>query len=440
MRKCLALIVVAACGTPPKGPVATKPEPVAPPPDAAPRPPDPDLNRQPPAPLLSIDWTSVPLSTEAEANAVWAQIAPTGEDWEAKLDEIPVAKAGPLAVAMLRAGNFTCVPPQPPRDCAPLVLDVDGPAPTAGMSDPCLRRLLALWSLGAVEDSDLPQIYGALKQIAAIPPPESQLVAAAIQAVPETDHDKRLELLSIAFQAGQRDLANGHVGSLDEPHLIDAATKHHLDGALDALAVESHRAVFLTAIADDKMSPKARAEAIQELVAGEDKLAPDARAALIAATKAKDCYVAAAAVRALEVRGDRRAVPKKPRTRSPDVMMRALCVLAAYERFQGNDESSLLPGFVPPKGLEHVKIAFDALSDTDPDGDGDPHTERTVTLIPKADVVVPEVDDMVRAFRRCKGTTCSSNDRDFRFGLKLVGGELTLATLELIERPPCPGR
>lgn len=439
MKRWLVLFAIAACGTPAKPPAPAKPaQPAAAPPDA-PRPPDPDLNRVPPKPLLSIDWATVPLSTEAEANAVWAQIAPTGADWEEKLDEIPVAKAGPLAVALLRAGNFTCVPPQPKKDCAPLVLDVDGPAPTAGMSDPCLRRLLALWSLGAVDDGDLPHIYDALKRIVAIPPPESQLVAAAIQAVPETDSDRRLELLSIAFAAGQKDLANGHVGTLDEAHLIDAAKKHHIDGALDALAVASHRAVFLAAIADDQMSPKARAESIQELVAGEDKLAPDAKAALIAATKAKDCYVAAAAARALEVRGDKRAVPRKPRTTSPDVMMRALCVLAAYERFQGNDESSLLPGFVPPKGLEHVKVSFDPLSDTDTDGDGDPHTERTVTLVPRGDVVVPEVDDMVRAFRRCKGTTCSSDDRDFRFGLKRIGGELYLATLELVDRPPCPG-
>jgi hypothetical protein len=94
---------------------------------------------------------------------------------------------------------------------------------------------------------------------------------------------------------------------------------------------------------------------------------------------------------------------------------------------------------VPAKGLEHVKVAFDPLAEIDTDGDGDPRTERTVNLIPKAELVVPEVDDMVRAFRHCKGTTCSSDDRDFRFGLKLVGGELWLASIELVDRPPCPG-
>ena len=48
-------------------------------------------------------------------------------------------------------------------------------------------------------------------------------------------------------------------------------------------------------------------------------------------------------------------------------------------------------------------------------------------------------NDMVRAFRHCKGTTCSSDDRDFRFGLKMISGNLWLSSLELIERPPCPG-
>lgn len=439
-RSLVVLAALAACGPPPRGPVSPPdPERVAPANAGTGTAREPARETPPQRPLLSIDWQTVPLETEAEANAVWKQIAPTGDDWEAKLDEIPVAKATPLAIALLHGGNFTCVPPQPPRDCAPLVLDVDGPAPTATMADPCLRRLLALWSIGALEDDDVPKVMDSLRAIAAIPPPESQLVAAAIQAVPEADGDRRLELLAIAFTAGQRDLANGHVGSLDEPHVIAAVQKHHLDGGLDLLTVESHRAVFLAAITDEALAPKARGEAISELVATDQKLPRDATTALVTAVRSKDCFVAATAARALELRGDKRFVPRRPRTSSPEVMMRQLCMLASYERIQGNDEASLLPGFVPAKGLEHVNVAFDALSEVDTDGDGDPRTERTVNLIPKSELVMPEVDDMVRAFRHCKSTTCSSDDRDFRFGLKLVGNELWLASIELVDRPPCPG-
>lgn len=435
LRSIAVFATLAACGP------APRPAPPAPGPSAAPKvtkAPEPARETPPAAPLLAIDWATVPLATEADANAVWKQIAVTGDDWEAKLDEIPVANAGPLAIALLHGGNFTCVPPRPPRDCAPLVLDVESPAPTATMADPCLRRLLALWSLGALEDDDVPQVMDALRAIAAIPPPESQLVAAAIEAVPEADHDRRLELLGIAFQAGQRDLANGRVGTLDEAHLIAAVQKHHIDGALDVLSAESQRPVFLSAITDEALAPKARADAITELVATDQKLGKDVTAALATAARSKDCFVAATAARALALRGDRRFVPRRPRGSSVEALMRQLCLVASYERLQGNDEDSLLPGFVPSKGLEHVMVTFDALAEIDTDGDGDPRTERTVNLIPRAEIVVPEVDDMIRAFRHCKGTTCSSDDRDFRFRLTAAGGELWLTSIEILERPPCP--
>lgn len=390
---------------------------------------------------LSIDWPTVPLATEADALDVWATIAPTGADWEAKLDEIPVASARPLAIALLHGGNFTCTPaPKPVIDCAPLVLDVDEPAPNATFTDPCLRRVLALWSLAAIEPADIPAVTDSLRAIAAIPPPESQLVAAAIQAIPESDLDRRLELVAIAYRAGQQDLANGLLGSLDEAHLSEAVTRHHIAGALEVLSAEGHRAVYLTAVTDEALTAKARMSAITDLVATADTLAPDLRTALIGAVKSRDCEVAAAAARALASRGDKRFVPSKPRTSKPGAMMRGLCVLASYERLQGNDEASLLATYVPAKGLEQVKVAFDALAEIDTDGDGDPRTERTIEVVPRGEVVVPEIDDLVRAFQRCTGTTCSSHDRDFRFVFKKVAGQLVLARLEIAERPPCPTR
>jgi len=402
---------------------------------------DPDLEPHPVTKLLAIDWAQVPLATEADAHAVWATIAPTGADWEAKLDEIPVAQARPLARALLRGGNFTCMPAQQPVvDCAPLVLDVPSPADAATLADPCLRRLLALWSVAALEPEDLPAVVDALRGIAALPPPESQLVAAAIQAIPEADMDRRLELVAIAYRAGQRDLANGLLGSLDEAHLIEAVTRHHIDGALEVLSAEGHRATYLRAVTDEALPSRARTSAITDLVATDDLLAKDLGTALLAAVKSKDCEVAAAAARALASRGDKRFVPSRPRTTRPDAMMRGLCVLASYERLQGNDEPSLLASYLPAKGLERVLIAFDALAEIDTDGDGDPRTERTNELVPRSDVVVPEVDDLVRAFRRCTGTTCTSNDRDFTFGFKPGPGGLVLARLEIAERPPCPTR
>ena len=412
-------------------------------PDAAvARAPDPDLDPRPdePTPLLSIDWNTVSMTSDAEALAVWATIAPTGADWEAKLDEVPVEKARPLAMALLRQGNFTCVPPSPPTDCAGPPSDVPEPAPMATMSDPCLRRLLALWSLGALEHDEAPLVFDALKALAAIPPPESQLVSTAITFVPERDHAMRLELLTIAARAGQHAIANGLAGQLDEPHLIEAVTKHHLSGALEVLSAQANRAVYLAAITDEKLAAAARTSAISEIVAEDDALPADAKAALAKAAVAKDCEVAAAAGRALALRGDLRFLPDRARPRTEAQAMRALCVLASFERLQANDEDSMLGAFVPARGLELIRVAFDPLAEVDTDGDGDPRTERTLALVPRAELVLPEVDDMVRAFGRCKGTTCVTADREFRFGFKNMGGKMMLARIEIAERPPCPTR
>jgi hypothetical protein len=148
-----AIACLAACGGAPRAPDAPRPQAAAPHRDTGARPaaPDPDLNRPPPRKLLSIDWRAIQLSSEADALALWAQIAPTGADWEEKLDEVPAHAVRPLAVAMLRGGGFTCAGPPPAGECARPPLDVPEPAPPAGMGDPCLRRLRALWSIAQLE-------------------------------------------------------------------------------------------------------------------------------------------------------------------------------------------------------------------------------------------------------------------------------------------------
>jgi hypothetical protein len=230
------------------------------------------------------------------------------------------------------------------------------------------------------------------------------------------------------------------VGRLDEAHLIEAAGKHHVDSALEVLSAQAHRAAYVAAVTDEALAPAARTQVIGELLAADagGKLQPDLRAALVKATAARDCAVAAAAARALVQHGERKYAPSRPRTRSPEAMLRALCVLASYEPLQGADEPSLLPTYVPAKGLERIVIAYDALSDVDDDGDGDPHTRRSVDLIPKGELTVPEAADLSRAMKRCTGAVCKSADREFRFSWKPVAGELWLSRIEIVERPPCP--
>lgn len=405
---------------------------------------DPDLNRKPTPKLLSIDWKTTVVASEADALALWTRIAPTAEDWEPKLDEIP--DEGPiatqLALALLRGGNLTCMRPAPKRDC-PLraAVDVDAPQPGATFDDPCLRRVLALWAISTLDDDDAVAAFDALKAIAAIPPPESQLVASVLDALPATEQDKRLELRTIAMAAGHRELVNGKLTDFDDAHLVAAAQTGKIDGALEALAAESHRAVFVAAITDEAIHPAARAAAITELVTQQEKgLAKDVKTALVKATKSPSCIVAAAASRALVSRGERTYSPARPRAKTAPPMMRALCVLASFEALQAADEPSYLLGYIPTRGLDVTRVTYDPYNDQDTDGDGDPHTERSTVTVLRDEVVLPEIDDMIRAFANCTGTTCKSDDHEFRFAFKPgPGGDLQLARLEVIERPPCPG-
>jgi hypothetical protein len=406
---------------------------------------DPDLNHPPPRKLLAIDWSATKLASDADALALWARIAPTGDDWEEKLAEVPSDSpiAHQLAIALLHEGNLTCAaPPRSKCDAAPL--DLPAPADTATLTDPCLRRLLALWSIEQLDEDELPAVRDALRAIAAIPPPESQLVASAIRVIPERDLDGRYELIEIAWRAGQHELVDGMLGTFDDAHLVTAVSKLHVDGALAPLSAENQRATFLAAVTDEQLSVPGRRQAIDELVEIADaklpspaKLPADLRAALITAGKSRDCAVAAAAARALDQHGDRTLVPKVPHTRSPEVMMRQLCVLASFESMQRSDEPSYFPTYIAAKGLELVKVSYDPYSDSDLDGDGDVHTAHERQLVSLDEVVLPEVEDLVRAMAHCTGTACRSESREFRFTFRPFSGGLLLTRLEVAELPPC---
>ena len=385
---------------------------------------------KPPTRLLSIDWSTIAIKSEAEALALWQRIALTGEDWEQKLDEIPSegTTSSELALALLRGGNFKCTAQRAACNRAPL--EVPDPPSDATFNDPCLRRLVAMWAVNQLEETDLPRARDAMRAIAAIPPPESQLIEVVLKSLPENFHDLRLELLATAFAAGQRDVVNGQLSTLDEPHLIQAIEKHHIDGALQLISAEGHRATFLGAIKDERMHPIARADAMIELVALEPKLAKDVHNALVTAARAKDCSVAAHAARVLVQRGERKFGPTRPRAKKAEPMMRALCVLASYEQLQRADEPSYLLHFIPQRGLEVVNVTWDEYSD--------PPQTKTSTLVGRSEVVLPELEDLVRAMKQCTGTSCKSDDREFKFTFKPGGGgELMLQRLEVIERPPC---
>lgn len=389
-------------------------------------------------PVADIDWASFRLDTDADALQIWKQIAPTGRDWERKLADIPgnLPIAHALALAMLRSGSFTCTPP-PAKSCDGRVTTIPAPAPNATLADPCLRRVLALWSFDQLQTEDIPKIRGALRTIAKTSPPESDLVASALRALPDSDIDGRFELLEIAWKAGQKELVNRTLGGLDESHLVDAVLRLHIDGALDVLSADTHRSVYMRAILDDKLASAGRVSAINQLAAAPGKLERDVRALFVSTTRHRDCAIAAAAVRALEKHGDRSFVPVQPATTRPEVMMRSLCVLAAYETQQRSDQGALLQMYLPPRGMEVLRVEYDPYNTVDTDGDGDPHKERALELVRRNFAQLPEREDMQRAFGRCSGTTCTSRDHTFKFMFRQQGSQLVLWRVEVTDRVPC---
>jgi hypothetical protein len=420
--RALVLAGLIACGAAPHEPVIAQ-APAAPPPDAPHRP-DPDLDRVPEPKLLSIDWNAVHLGSDADALALWTQIAPTGSDWEEKMYEVPVGPtAKALAIALLRQGNFTCVH-RVPAACGKTMAEVAPPDASATLADSCLRRRLALWALGQLEPADVAANRDILAGLVTIPPPEAELVEGFLQTdIDNPDQTARLELIARAWNAGQRDIAGAMLGAFDEPHLIEALQKDHIDPALEVLSAVDSRAVFLAAINDTHLEPATRASAINELLdTHPDVLELDLRTALVTATEATDCTLAATAALAL-VRYHALSPPKPPAT------MRTLCVVASYEQLQRENETSPLADLIPARGMELLRVAYDP-SATVTDGI-DPR--RTTELVPRYAAVFPENDDLVRAFAHCKGSVCSSEEHDFRFTIR--GG--LLARLEIDDRPPC---
>ncbi len=139
--------------------------------------------------------------------------------------------------------------------------------------------------------------------------------------------------------------------------------------------------------------------------------------------------------------------PGRAARRTIAQLQRALCVLASYEQDQRADEPSLWPSYLPVHGVERVTIAYDPLSDTDTDGDGDPHTTRSFDVEARRDAVLPEIDDMVRAMAHCTNDatsiTCTSDTRAFKFAFQhQEGGEyVVVRQLEVTpEKPPMRGQ
>lgn len=390
------LLAIAACTRP--TPATPAPSPVAAPIAPAEEPgASRQLDEPAPKPLLSIDWKTVSLTNDADAVALWRQIAPTGGDWELRLGELP--DLGDLhrrlALALLRGGNFACKPvPVDPDSCGPVTLAAP---PDSTFDDPCLRRELALWALDLLDEEDAPSLTRELLGIAALPPPEEELVRAAFELIPAGRDDLLLPMIEAAVAAGQGAIADESLADLAPAQLEKVALKLHSDGALRILDPAQSRQVFLAAIVDRKLLPATRTSAIDDLVAGEDgRLKKDLRTALLAALKDPSCEVAAAAARALVAAGESRFAPK-PQVGSVAEAIRSLCVSTAYSEAAPLDAS--LRRFVSKRGLQiydHSEITAEP---------GEPAGE---VILPAELVALPFLEELAPALERCALTPAAS--------------------------------
>jgi hypothetical protein len=363
----------------------------------------------PPDRGIQIDWDRAPLTTDAEAVAVWQQILPDGVDWELRLAQIPEKHFAPLAAALLRGGNFAC-PPLVGGACTPGYLGWPDPAPDARFDEPCLRRAVALWAIDNLDGAQVEALAPTLRGIAGSAQLDDALVDAVLVATRNQPEAIRLDFLRAARDAGHAKAVDDELGGLSELALVTAATELHIDAAIETLDIGQSRPVFLAAVRDRKLQPATRIAAIAELAVevGDRTVPRDLEKALIEASRDPDCGVAAAAATELVNLGKRDAVPRRPRTRQVSGALRALCVMAAA------DAVAAAAPFVGPSGLKVIERTYDpdlefAPDDADTDGDHDPRTERTVETITRpALVAIPFEADLPAVVPHCKASGLTS--------------------------------
>jgi hypothetical protein len=356
-----------------------------------------------PKPLLSIDWSKVTITSDADALAVWEHIAPTGADWALRLGELPDNDdlQSLLALALLRSGNFACHPQ--PGCPAELILEASD---EATLADPCLRRELALWALGRLDDDDAYAIERELISLVSLPPPEEELVREAFDLVPVGADDLLMRMIEAARAAGQGEIADESLSWLPPPLLLKVATHLHSDGAVRALDPAEHRPAFVAAITDAKLKPATSIAAMDELLREDtEHLRKDLRSAMLTALKDPRCEVAAAAARNLANAGEPRFVPR-PAPASVPAALRALCVMAYYVQEDVGADLGLRR-FISRRGLQvydHAEITAEP---------GEPAGEL---IMPAELITLPFLEELAEALGSCTGTTCRGDGLRFELG------------------------
>lgn len=329
-------------------------------------------------------------SLDLEAGArMWRALAPTGADYQQKLDELPAELARPMAIALLREGEFACNAFEEEYGCADTWYVLAPLEPAATVDDPCLRRYLALWALEQLEPDDAIALSDVLVDLASMSDPETELPEAAFALAP--DDATRLRMI-----AG----ASGYFGETWASSLeTDAARLHAfvdlgMESASEQLDVAAHRDALRPVLVDDRISTYRRADLVSAFT---DDADPRTTRALVELTSESDCALAMRAAEALAERGDPSFLPARPRSHDPEDHLRAMCLLGAAS---AQVEDAVWASWFAEDGYESTFQTDDGYHDEE---------EEYVVPEPEIETIDGGYDDrLISGAWTCDGLICTT--------------------------------
>jgi hypothetical protein len=362
----------------------------------------------------AIDWHAV--GEQQKAMDAWRQLAPTGApaDLDRVYAAIPKEQMNAMAYALVRDGNFACG--SLGERCASLEL-----VGNETFDDPCLREGLIddLLEFAMMDDADEPAPPDVVEAVA-----RSGATETAYRIAFALPLDDKLRFLAESQAAGASwDAATETLRAVDSDATLRAVRDYHLVGAVLFLSGGPDDDALAAVLLDPQMPLEGKRFAIDQFFDSYWPHALDAATtqALVATTAAADCRLAHDAAGALADAGDPSYLVRRPATRDPDVLMRALCRVGARSEDTGHDWTPELQTFVGAGGLD---VAYDQ-----GDLQGNDVTPRHEHFAAGA---VPDRILWILG-GACTGTTCTLDGDTVRYTLAAgADGDLRLAGLELI--------
>lgn len=413
------------------------------------------------APRAHVDAPLSDVERAAQLAAKWQALGINGGNWKQRVATIPADDQRAMAIRLLHQGNFACPSLPVGRDQCPGEALQRLPTDGSTISDPCVRRLLALWAIDQLGDDPqvLADMYPTLVALVKLPPPEHELGEAALTKMPSPFH--LAGALWEAKAVGNLGLVATHpLEGFEVEDLRIAALDFHLDAAVLALAPADHADIYRWAINDEYLLPATRLRAIEvstELAHGyADEIDVDnVKYALGTAAREGDCAIAAAASAALASLGEGAApVPQGP-FRSVDEVIHAACTVLGQDA-RGSVWKPLVGKRVTIVDHREDPFRIDALwtkypfaydndmdgvpdvPEADPDGDGDVATTRKSRVVGIGKrFTLPHSDELKLALPHCIDADCYVPGTSVWFHLDIgavSGGGLRLHGVERHER------